>query len=131
MSIFASNFGGPPGMFFGCIILLLIPIITAVWAVVQLSSLFASERLPRLVMALILLFALVPGFIVATTWRDIHTLRGYDKLLFNVCAFGLVLLPLTLVREAFRFVRDRRPPHRKARRHKTRYAPPEEASEGD
>jgi hypothetical protein len=112
--LFASNFGGDY-LVLGCILLLLLPIIGVLWIALQVWCLLSSDRASILSLLFMLAFSGVPGFLVVTALPASGRLAGFSKFLVILSVVGLVLLPVTLVREFLKFLRDR-PPRRHRRR---------------
>lgn len=101
-----------------------LPPLGIAWIWVQVRALMTSGRLSPLALAFVVLYSVVPGFIVATSVREWRTLGRYNVLLLTLSLCGLGLAPLTLIREILAFVRDRRPRgHGRRRRRKTRKRP--------
>jgi hypothetical protein len=114
--IFASDFGGK-WLLLGCAFSIIFPLICFVWIAVQMKALLTVSSLSIPTLAFIILASVLPAFVVATSLRELAMLSGYSKLIFNLSLCGLVLLPVTLAREIFKFIRDRpRRPRRKRRR---------------
>jgi hypothetical protein len=112
MTIFASDFGGPYDLVIGCILWLLIPTCGPAWIILQCMSWASRERLSGRSLGLLLFCSALPGYIVATAYAEALLMGPVGKSLFFISAAGLVLLPLTLLREYFKFRRDRIPPRR-------------------
>jgi hypothetical protein len=113
MSLFASDFGGPLGFFYGGIVLVLVLALGVVWIVLQARSLLRGERLSWLALAFLVAFSAIPGLIVFTTLQERHAHVRSGHFLFFLCLGGLFLLPCTLTREYLKFRRDRQPPRRR------------------
>src|ERR1700726_1175591 len=94
----ASEFGGRYGLLFGCAVLVALPPLGIAWILLQVRALMTSGRLSPLVLGFVVLYSVVPGFIVATILREWRTLGRYDVLLLTTSLCGLGLVPLPLLR---------------------------------
>ena len=104
----ASEFGGGY-LLFGCALLIALPPLGIAWIWMQVRALLTSGRLSRLALGFVVLYSIVPGFIVATTLPERRTLGRYDVLLLTLSLCGLALVPVTFVRETLAILHEGRP----------------------
>src|SRR5260370_22149016 len=120
MPLVASSFGGPYGLLFGCLALIVMHLLGLVWFALLAKSLLQGDRVSWLSLGVIVCFAFIPVMVIVASWRELNTLGSYGKSLFYLAIFGLVLLPLSFGHDFLKYRRDRprrrpRPPPRPAR----------------
>ena len=92
--------------YLGCLFLIFVPASIGAWILFQFRALGRSERLPLLLLGLLVAFSALPAFVLASTFPERRNLGAYDNFILFVSVCGLVLLPVTLIREFLKLRRD-------------------------